>query len=179
MFKGPGGFNRLINIEMCIVMCVVLSIVIPLAVEAGLGITGVLTPIGFLQGFVLSYFVSYLWGDLLPAPMWGGKLAGALHARGFLGYLIQVIVTALVFITVISFSMAFVNNIVDGGMAGVINFWLMIYPQAFLWGFIAIFIFMKLCQKIAISLSGFDPAAAHQGDPAVAQERIEADSMAK
>lgn len=160
MFKGPGGFNRLINIEMCIVMCVVLSIVIPLAVEAGLGITGVLTPISFLQGFVLSYFVSYLWGDLLPAPMWGGKLAATMHLKGIAAYLVQVIVTALVFITVISFSMAFVNNIVDGGMAGVVSFWIMIYPQALIWGLVAIFAFMKICQKIAASLSGFDPASA-------------------
>lgn len=114
MFKGPNGFGRLMNILMCIVQCVVLSVVIPLAVEQGMGITGVLTPVGFLQGFVLSYFVSYLWGDLLNAVVWGGKLAAAMHASGFAAHLIKSLVVAVVFITAISFSMAFVNNIVAG-----------------------------------------------------------------
>lgn len=34
--------------------------VICVAVETDLGITDVLTPISFLQGFMLSYFASYL-----------------------------------------------------------------------------------------------------------------------
>lgn len=160
MFKGPNGFGRMMNILMCVVMCVVLSVVIPIAVEAGLGVTGVLTPVGFVQGFVLSYFVSYLWGDLLPAVVWGGKLAGALKARGIVAHVIKCIVVALVYITVISFSMAFVNNIAEGGMAATMSFWLMIYPAALVSGFVAIVLLLPLCQRIAVLASGFDPTVA-------------------
>lgn len=165
MFKGPNGFGRMMNILMCVVMCVVLSVVIPLAVEAGLGITGVLTPVGFIQGFVLSYFVSYLWGDLLPAVVWGGRLAAALKTHGIVAHVIKCIVVAFLYITVISFSMAFVNNVVEGGMAGAVSFWLMIYPAALLSGFAAIVLFLPACQRIAIATSGFDPAKT-MGDPA-------------
>ena len=160
MFKGPNGFGRMMNILMCVVMCVVLSVVIPLAVEARLEITGVLTPVGFIQGFVLSYFVSYLWGDLLPAVVWGGKLAGVLKAHGIIAHVIKCVVVALVYITVISFSMAFVNNIVEGGMAGTVGFWIMIYPAALASGFVAIVLLLPVCQKIAMAVSGFDPTAA-------------------
>ena len=168
MFKGPNGFGRMMNILMCVAMCVVLSVVIPLAVEAGLGITGVLTPVGFIQGFVLSYFVGYLWGDLLPAVVWGGKLAGALKARGVVAHVIKCLVVALVYITVISFSMAFVNNIVEGGIAGTMNFWLMIYPPALASGFVAILLLLPVCQKIAVAASGFDPVAAGGCEPVTA-----------
>lgn len=168
MFRGPAGFGRWINILMCIVMCIILSVVIPLVVEANYGITGVLTPISFVQGFVLSFFVSYLWGDVLPAPTWGMRLAGALHAKGFVGYFVKCAVTALVYISVISFSMAFVNNVVDGGMGAVMAFWLMIYPPALLSGFIGILIAMSPCQKLAVAASGFDPAAAHRASEGAA-----------
>lgn len=161
MFKGPQNFGRMMNITMCVAMCAVLSFVIPLTVEMTYGISGVLTPINYLQGFVLSYFVSYLWGDLVPAVMWGMKLAGSMNLKGLLAHLVKCVVVALAYVTLIAFSMAFVNNVVEGGLIGVFSFFIMIYPPALGVGFLAIALSLPVCNKIAVAVTGFDPAKAH------------------
>lgn len=154
MFKGPNGFGRLMNIFMCVIMCAVLSIVIPLLIQQPLA------QISFLQSFVLSFCVAYPFGDLLPAVSWGAGLAGALHLRGFLMYLVQCVVVAIVLITCIAFVMSFINLILVGGMGAVLGFFLAIWPGALLVGFIAILVTLGPCMKVAAKASGFDPSAA-------------------
>ena len=81
MFEGPSGFGRIMNIFMCTIMCAVLSIVIPLIIECTTEATGTLTPIGFLQSFILSFCVAYPFGDLMPAVSWGGMLAAKIDRK--------------------------------------------------------------------------------------------------
>ncbi len=160
MFKGPSGFGRLMNLMMCIIMCAVLSVVIPLVIEMSTGATGMLTPMGFIQSFVLSLCVAYLFGDLLPAVSWGGRLAAAVKAKGAAAYVIQCLVVAVILITCIAFVMSFVNNILTGGLPGVLGFFLMIWPGALLCGFVAILVTLGPCMKVAVHATGFDPSRA-------------------
>ncbi len=159
MFKGPNGFGRLMNILMCVIMCAVLSVVIPLVIEASTGMAGLLSPVGFLQSFVLSFCVAYPFGDLLPAVAWGGRLAAAIGLKGALAYVLQCVVVSLVLITCIAFVMAFVNNVVEGGMMGVLGFFAMIWPGAVGVGFLAILLTLGPCMRLAAKVTGFDPAA--------------------
>lgn len=167
MFEGPSGFGRIMNIFMCTIMCAVLSVVIPLIIESTTGATGILTPIGFLQSFILSFCVAYPFGDLIPAVSWGGMLAEKIHAKGVLAYLIQCAVVALILITCIAFIVSTINNILITGIEGTIGFFLMIWPGAVLFGFIAILITLGPCMKLAAKIAHFDPTKLqHEGSGA-------------
>ena len=161
MFKGPQGFGRMMNILMCAIMCAVLSIAIPLIIEGATGAQGLLNPIGFVQSFVLSFCIASPFGDLVPAVAWGGTLAARMGASGPVAYLIQCVVTAVLLITCIAFTVSFVNNIATpGGMGAVTGFFAMIWPGALGFGFLAILLTLGPCMKVAAKATGFDPAAA-------------------
>lgn len=161
MFKGPQGFGRMMNILMCAIMCAVLSIAIPLIIEGATGAQGLLNPIGFVQSFVLSFCIAYPFGDLVPAVAWGGTLAARMGANGPVAYLIQCVVTAVLLITCIAFTVSFINNIATpGGMGAVMGFFAMIWPGALGFGFLAILLTLGPCMKVAAKATGFDPAAA-------------------
>ena len=75
IFKGPGGFGRVLNIVMCMVMCVVLSVIILSTMQ---GVPGnetlpIFTLLGFGVSFLMSFCVGYVVGDLFPALSWGAQ----------------------------------------------------------------------------------------------------------
>lgn len=77
IFKGPGGFGRVLNIVMCMVMCVVLSVIILSTMQ---GVPGnetlpIFTLLGFGVSFLMSFCVGYVVGDLFPALSWGASSA--------------------------------------------------------------------------------------------------------
>ncbi len=160
MFQRTPRFGRMMNILMCAIMCAVLSIASPLIIEGATGAQGLLNPICFVQSFVLSFCIAYPFGDR-AAVAWGGTLAARMGASGPVAYLIQCVVTAVLLITCIAFTVSFVNNIATpGGMGAVTGFFAMIWPGALGFGFLAILLTLGPCMKVAAKATGFDPAAA-------------------
>ncbi len=144
---------------------IALNIAVPLVIQGASDATGLLTPVGFLQGMVMGLLLGYACGDLIPAKMWGDKLAAKLNLRGISAHLVSCAVLALVFVTVLLFTISFINNVVSGGMAGVVGFFLLVYPGVLTSAYAAIVVTLPLAVKLSAICSGFDPAKA-QGETA-------------
>ena len=163
IFKGPGGYGRIVNIIMNIILCSVLSFYVLWTVQniPGNEEIPILTPLGFFVSLVTSFCVGMVIGDLVPAYTWGQKFA---HAIGLKGYwpchLVACIIHALIMISAISFICTWFNNVQQVGMAGVMQSWLMVWPFLLVSGWVILVIFLPLAFKAGAALSGFDPAAA-------------------
>lgn len=160
VFKGPGGYGRIVNIIMNIVMCAILSFYVLRTVQniPGNEAIPILTPIGFLVSFIESFAVGMFIGDVIPAYGWGLKLAGALKAKGIASHFVSVAVLCFTMITLISFICTFNANVQTAGMAGVWASWIMVYPVLLGAGYVAQLISLPLAQKAATAISGFDPS---------------------
>ena len=107
IFKGPGGFGRVLNIVMCMVMCVVLSGIILSTMQ---GVPGnetlpIFTLLGFGVSFLMSFCVGYVVGDLFPALSWGRKLCDAFHIENKIAvHAVSSFVLAFTLITLVSVS---------------------------------------------------------------------------
>lgn len=163
VFKGPGGFGRIVNGIMNLIMCAVLSAYVLFTVQniPGNEALPIFTPLGFFVSWVDSFCVGMFIGDFVPGLAWGNKLADALHATGKVArHFISVAVLAFVMITSISFVCTWMNNVQVGGMAAVIASWTMVYPFLLVSGYVIELISLPLAMKAAKAISGFDPAAA-------------------
>ena len=163
VFKGPGGFGRIVNGIMNLIMCAVLSAYVLFTVQniPGNEALPIFTPLGFFVSWVDSFCVGMFIGDFVPGLAWGNKLADALHAKGKAArHFISVAVLAFGMITSISFVCTWINNVQVGGMAAVIASWRMVYPFLLVSGYVIELISLPLAMKAAKAISGFDPAAA-------------------
>ncbi len=106
----------------------------------------------FFISFAVSFAVGYTIGDLLPAPVWGDKVAKVfkLKETSIIYYLIKNLIVGICFVTAISFVMTWIN--VPAGH--VIYAWLHTYPILLLWGYILVLIVMKPATNIALRLAG-------------------------
>ena len=163
IFKGPGGFGRIVNIIMNLILCSILSVYVLWTVQnvPGNEALPILTPLGFAVSLVSSFAMGYLIGDLVPAYSWGQRLAAAIGAkRKIPNHLVASLFHDIVMVTLISFIMTWINNIQQAGLDGTIQAWLAVYPFLFVAGYLIIAICLLPCFSIASKISGFDPNAA-------------------
>lgn len=163
IFKGPGGFGRIVNIIMNLILCSVLSVYVLWTVQniPGNEMLPILTPLGFFVSLVSSFGVGYTIGDLVPGYQWGQALAAKLGVKSKIpAHLVASLIHDIVMVTLISFIMTWINNVQTIGMEGVIQSWLMVYPFLFVAAYLIIAIFLLPCFSLAAKISGFDPNAA-------------------
>ena len=163
IFKGPGGFGRIVNIIMNLILCSVLSFYVLYKVQTipGNEALPILTPLGFFVSLVSSFAMGMLIGDLVPAYSWGQKVAGALGIKGKIpAHLVASLIHDLIMVTMISFIMTWINNVQQAGMEGVMASWFMVLPFLLVAGYLIIAVFLLPCFSLAAKLSGFDPNAA-------------------
>lgn len=135
-------FGTIMNLGMNTVLGVVLT-------SVALTLLNVLTPLAFIQNFILSLAMGFLVGDLMPAPVWGEKLADALGCKGkFMRHLIVTIVISLLMVTVISLLCQFISF-----GTKMMPIWLKCIPYLLGFGSVAIFIALPIVLKIAIFLT--------------------------
>jgi len=161
MFKGPQGFPKIINACMNIIIGLVVGVVMLSIVQGLPGNEGVpiLTPMGVLQSLALSFCIGYTGGDILPLMAWGQKLAGALHATGkWSSHIVISVVLGLGMAIVITFLVAFINNVLVSGMAGVIGFFVQFIPIIASIAVVTVILLLKPVMALAVKVSGFNPA---------------------
>lgn len=171
IFKGPGGFGRVLNIGMCAVMCVVLSLIILTTLQnlPGNEQAPIFTFVGFWVSFVMSFCVGYVVGDVFPALAWGQSLCRALRIKNKAAtHIISSFVLAFVLITLVSVACVWITNIQAMGLDGSIGIWLLVYPYLLGIGYLVIVLILPLIMRLATAISGFDPKEMPQEDPEAA-----------
>lgn len=164
MLKGPAGFGLIMNVTMNLLLGLVLSVVVLTVIQGAPGNEGlpIFTPVSYLVAVIQATIVGVFVGDLLPALQWGQKLVGALHVKNRVGaHFITSLVLAFVMATCITFICMFLNNFQTGGMGMVVGAWLMIYPPALVCAYPLVLVSLPLVMKMAVSISGFNPAVDH------------------
>ena len=162
VFKGPGGFSRIMGIIMNLVLCACFSayaLWVAQNVPANAG-QPIFTPLGWFVSFVMSFCVGMTVSELIPSCIWGYRLAGRLGLKGWGAYALAVLVVTFFMVTIMSFLCTWMNNVQRIGMVPVLMSFLSTYPVMFVGGYIIEFIIMKPAMKIAASISGFDGLAA-------------------
>lgn len=160
MFRGPAGFGRFNLAVNVLSACIVLGFAIPLVFEAIMGVA-ILSPGSYAATFVLTFCCGYTGGDLIPSAAWAQKLSNALKVKsGAVRYVINGVVIGGVMGTVILFLAGFVNNFAEGGFMGVWNFFSLLWLPCTLISIIEVLIVSGVFAKIAVKVSGFDPAKA-------------------
>lgn len=169
IFKGPGGFGRVLNIVMCMVMCVVLSVIILSTVQ---GIPGneslpIFTLLGFGVSFLMSFCAGYVVGDLFPALSWGRKLCAVLHIENkVVAHIVSSLVLAFTLITLVSVSCVWMTNAQSLGLGACVGIWMMVYPPLLGAGYLVILVTLPLAMRLASAISGFDPSGPSPQKPA-------------
>ena len=169
IFKGPGGFGRVLNIVMCIVMCVVLSVIILSTMQ---GVPGnetlpIFTLLGFGVSFLMSFCVGYVVGDLFPALSWGRKLCDAFHIENKIAvHAVSSFVLAFTLITLVSVSCVWMTNAQSLGLDACVGIWMMVYPPLLGAGYLVILVILPLAMRLASAISGFDPNGPSPQKPA-------------
>lgn len=131
-------FGRIVNFFINIALGIVLSLV-------GLILSGRLSPLLFIQSFIVSMGVGYTICDLIPAPVWGQKLARKLHIKNKLGsHLFSTAIGGLVLITCISF---FCQLVAVGSI--VFRVWPHALPYLLMYGYLVLLVFLPASTKIA------------------------------
>ena len=154
VFKGPAGFQRIVFIIMNIAMGIAITLILNIVV-----LHAPITLVGMVQSVALSFFVGYTASDLVPAMDWGRALAAKMGLTNGIGaHLVSSAVLAFFMATIILFFCALINVLTTAGMAGVMGFFMMGYPVVLAVAFVAIVLIVPLAMKIAVALSGFDPA---------------------
>lgn len=160
MFKGPAGFGRFNLAINVLTACIVLGFAIPLVFQAFTGIA-ILSPGSYAATFALTYCCGYTGGDLIPSAMWAQKLSDALNVRsGAIRYIINAVIIGAVMGTIILFLAGFVNNFAEGGFGAVWDFFSLLWLPCVIVSIVEVLIVSGVITKMAISVSGFDPAKA-------------------
>ena len=138
-------FGTIINIFVGVAVCLVLGLYIQYANDA-------FTPALILHGFVSSFFVSYVIGDLVPGKAWGDVLAAkaGLKEGSIAQHSVSTIVLAFCMVTPISFLSTYVGV---GPHPMLIQIWFANYPVLLLLGYITLFLCFPLALKTAIFLT--------------------------
>jgi len=161
IFKGPGGYGRIVNGFMNVLMCAALSFYVLWTVQniPGNEALPILTPLGFFVSFVQSFCVGMFVGDWVPGHAWGVKLATALKIKNkVVHHMVSVVVLAFVMVTSISFICTWLTNVQTMGMAGVWASWTMVYPVLLVGGWCILALALPVAFKLAAAISGFDPS---------------------
>lgn len=148
---------------MNVVMCAILSFYVLWTVQniPGNEALPIFTPLGFFVSWIESFCVGMFVGGFVPGLAWGQKLAAVLKIKnGIAAHFVSVFILAFVMITSISFICTWLNNVQTGGMAGVFEAWMMVYPFLLACGYVVQLITLKPIMKLATLISGFDPMAA-------------------
>jgi hypothetical protein len=150
--KGPIGFGRTVNLVMNIILGLCMTLVILVAVGAPLA------PEAIIESWFASFCIGYTFGDLIPIASAGPAICKALKMRNPIGfYVINSIVLGAYFGTIILFGNALINNLPTMGWGAVFGFFMGFWPIAVGAAIVLVIIFLWLAQKIAASVSGFDP----------------------
>lgn len=144
MIRGE-RFGTIINIFLSIIVSLVLGLYIQYINDA-------FTVPQILHGFLSSFFISYVIGDLLPAKKWGNDLTTKLGLKegALIQHIISTAVLALGMVTLISF---FSTYIAIGPVDHLFMAWWTNYPKVLLLGFITLLLFFPVALKTAIFLT--------------------------
>ena len=150
--KGPIGFGRTVNLVMNIILGLCMTLVILVAVGAPLA------PEAIIESWFASFCIGYAFGDLVPIASAGPAICKALKVGNPIGlYVISSIVLGLFFGTLILFGNSLINNLPTMGWGAVFGFFVGFWPIAVGAAIVLVLVFLWLAQKIAASVSGFDP----------------------
>lgn len=145
----------MVNLVMNIILGLCMSLVILTAVGAPL------VPEVIIEAWFASFCIGYAFGDIIPIASAGPAIAKAVNARNPIAfYIINSIVLGLYFGTIILFGNALINNLPTGGWGAVLGFFAGFWPLVAVAAIVLVLVFLWLAQKIAASVSGFDPAKA-------------------
>ncbi|MEO1771013.1 hypothetical protein [Candidatus Enterococcus ferrettii] len=138
-------FGTIINIFVGVAVCLVLGLYIQYVNKA-------FTPELIFHGFVSSFFVSYVIGDLIPGKAWGDALAAKIGLKNgnFSQHLVSTIVLAFCMVTPISFLSTYVGV---GPHPMLLQIWFTNYPVLLVLGYITLFLSFPLALKTAIYLT--------------------------
>lgn len=140
-------FGAIINLFMNIIVGIILAF-------TALKLMNALSPMAFIQSFIMSLAVGYFVGDLLPAVEWGNKLADVVAGKNaFMRHLVSSVVLGFCLVIAISLICQFISF-----GTKMLPIWLLCIPYFLVFGTLAIFIFVPIITKLAIILTGFDPA---------------------
>ena len=162
LFKGPGGYGRIMNLVMNLVLCACFS---AYALWVAQHVPGnesqpIFTPLGWFVSYVSSFCVGMVVADFIPSYRWGEKLAERLGLKGVAAYALMVLVVTFFMVTIMSFVCTWMNNVQRAGMGVVMVSFLSTYPAMFIGGYVIEFIIMKPAMTLATKISGFDPKTA-------------------
>ena len=137
-------FDVIVGLWLSIVLSVVLSILLPVV-----SIGFVNWPI-FLEGFAVSFVISFILGAVIPLNAWGGKFAAALKANpfSFRGQLFSTIISTLIMATIMSLCMVF-YFLPAQARPFFIFAWLKVYPYALISIYVSSLIFAPVGVAIA------------------------------
>ncbi|WP_394523844.1 DUF2798 domain-containing protein [Lacrimispora sp. JR3] len=113
---------------------------------------GSLTFLTFIISYIPAFAISYTIGDLIPAKMWGDKIAERLGRKeGTVGHaLVSTLVLDAIMVTCIGFLCTLINV---GFTPVLIPAWLSTYPPSLLIGYVLLLVFMPLALKLAVTLT--------------------------
>lgn len=157
-YKGPGGFGRIVNIIMNIFMCATFSFFMLWSMQQRAGdMAQILTPLGFVVSFIISFGIGFTTADLIPVFAAGSSVARKFNLKGAAAYFVTVVIIDLITTTIISFFMCFINMMERAGFMGTLMTWIQLYPIMLLLGLIVQLIVMKPAMAFAKAATGFDP----------------------
>lgn len=120
-----------------------------------------IAPEPFITSLFLSFVIGYTAGDLGPVTGWSMGLINILHIKNaFVKYFITAIVFGLFFGTIILFGNSLVTNLSSGGWMAVFDFFLSYIGIVIGSAIVLILVFLKLIQKVAAIICGFNPRKA-------------------
>lgn len=158
LYKGPGGYHRVMNIVMNFFMSAVFSfIMLWIAQQRAGDMAQVLTPLNYLFSFITAYGIGYVVTDLIPVYRIGNSVSKKLGLKGIPAYIVTVLVLDIIITTILSFLMTMINMTERAGAMGAFMSWLSTYPMMLLIGFVIQLIIMKPTMSFAKSATGFDP----------------------
>jgi hypothetical protein len=135
-------FGRIVNFFINIALGIAL-------VFEGLLFADNLQPMVFVQSFVVSMGIGYTICDLIPAPIWGERLARKLKIQNrFLFHLVSTAAGGIILVPCISFFCQFVAL---GSM--IFHVWPHILLFLILTGYAVLLVFLPICKKLAVALT--------------------------
>lgn len=159
MLKGPVGYGRLVNI----VMNGILGLCISIVMLASIGVP--CTPEALIQSWFSSFCIGYMLGDLVPIAQVPSRICQAMGTHsGAALYLMSALVLGLFFGTGILFGNAIIGCLPTMGWGGAIGFFVHYWTTVAVSAVVLVAVFLWLAQKIASTVSGFDPAQAVPND---------------
>ena len=162
--KGPAGFGKIMNIMMNLILSVVIGLVVmSLLQKAGLA---VLTPLTLFTSCVTTFVTGYTIADLVPTLSWANAISRALHAGKAASYVISCVIMGVVLGALICLVSGYIMNMSAGGWAAVTSFWSSFIVLIMCVATGVVLIIFAPVTKMAVAISGFDPAGAQDTPPA-------------